>query len=91
MWIWLASGRQLDSHSPIELLSEQTDAQNAREFSRRIRDHLLHADFCAALRLGQFHIELGPMQIAPQKPAGKIFPRGRGERGMQCRITDWRS
>ena len=88
MWIGLARGRELELHRAIQLLREQSDAQDAHEFARRIRDHLLHADFDAALRLWKFSIELRPMQIAPQEFPGKILPRRRDKGCMRCRIRN---
>ena len=73
MRIDLASRRQLELDCAIQLLREQSHAQDADEFSRRIGDHLLHADFDPALRLREIGIELRPMQIAPQESPGKIL------------------
>ena len=65
MRIDLARGRKLKLHRTIQLLREQSDAEDADEFARRIRDHLLDADFDATLRLRKSGVELRPVQIAP--------------------------
>ena len=56
------------------------------KFARRIRDHLLHADFDATLRLRKIGIELRPVQIAPQELPGEILLRRRDKGRMRCRI-----
>ena len=91
MRIGVAGRRQLELHCAIQLLREQSDAQDADEFARYIRDHLLHADFDAALRFWQLGIELRPMQVAPQKLPVKILPRRRDKGCMRCRIGNRRA
>ena len=93
MRIGLTNRRQLELHCAIQLLREQS----GRAARRRIRPPASVTTCCTpltstpALRLGQFGIELRPMQIAPQKLPGKSLRAGRDKGCMQCRIGNRRA
>ncbi len=77
---------ELDSHGLIELTRQQSHAQHAEKFSRRVLHHLLHADLHAPLLARQSGVELRPMQIAPQHAAKELLLRRRHESRMHRRI-----
>ena len=77
------TGRGLNARDGIELAGDEADAHDAEQRSGAVLYGLLDAQHHAALALGDGMVQLGPVEIAPDRRAAQRLRRRDGERRVR--------